>query len=58
MRIMQPKSIKPKQTTPNVYRKKHWSETTVRNSSTIFRAPREFGDNDPASPEQNWEVGD
>jgi hypothetical protein len=44
-----PELAKTRYPTPAVYQKKHWSET-VRNSNNY--GPREFGDNDPASPEQ------
>lgn len=40
-----------KHDTPAVYKPKHWSRT-MKPTSTIVREPREFGDNDPASPEQ------
>lgn len=40
----------PKHKTPNIYRKKHWSEV-VRNPNSTY-GPREPGDNEPASPEQ------
>lgn len=45
----------PKHTTPSVYRKKHWSEAVRHPFSTPGAyEPREYGDNDPASPEQGW----
>jgi hypothetical protein len=47
-------TTKPKHATPSVYRKKHWSEES---SYSVRRATpaRDYGDNNPADPEQNWE---
>lgn len=47
---------KPKHKTPNVYRKKHWSERVSNPFAQLgVYEPREFGDYTAASPEQNWE---
>jgi hypothetical protein len=53
--LCNPEAAKPRHATPSVYKQKHWSE---EKSYTVLPAsqPRDFGDNDPASPEQNWEV--
>lgn len=45
----------PKHKTPNVYRKKHWSEAVNPFSNSKSYEPREYGDYSAASPEQNWE---
>lgn len=43
----------PKHSTPSVYANKHWSQE--KRFTALAYEPYEYADNDPASPEQNWE---